>query len=281
LSGEASADVVSGGKAEAEEKVETPGSMLQAALAQEAAEMEDLRAKVAVKEATLDSMRVVVARAEAAGSSNADALREVSVQMAELQQEYLGWQQTVLAGRLDSLKADSARIAENDRLKSEVGQTLEALEARMNSLDKELAARDAEAKQLQAQLDEATGTVSPPPPRVNGTKVRKVLSDGSNPAEGADGAGPPIRIDATRVQEPVIPIQSRPRDDSGRQIGVAVAAAALGAFQAGKGLFGGLFGSPTPKKRARKERASDDEGTRASEEKGADEGDMSSGPGNT
>lgn len=41
----------------------------------------------------------------------------------------------------------------------------------------------------QAQLDEATGTVSPPPPRVNGTKVRKVLSDGSNPAEGADGAG--------------------------------------------------------------------------------------------
>lgn len=73
--------------------------------------------QVAVKEATLDSMRVVVARAEAAGSSNADALREVSVQMAELQQEYLGWQQTVLAGRLDSLKADSARIAENDRLK--------------------------------------------------------------------------------------------------------------------------------------------------------------------
>lgn len=72
-------------------------------------------AQVAVKEATLDSMRVVVARAEAAGSSNADALREVSAQMADLQREYLGWQQTVLAGRLDSLKADSARIAENDR----------------------------------------------------------------------------------------------------------------------------------------------------------------------
>lgn len=70
-----------------------------------------------MKEATLANMRKVVVRADAAGAANVDALAAVSAQMAELRESYLGWQQTVLAGRLDSLKADSRRIAETDRLK--------------------------------------------------------------------------------------------------------------------------------------------------------------------
>ena len=73
--------------------------------------------QAAVKEAALASMRKVVARAEATGATNAGALAAVSSQMAELRESYLGWQQTVLAGRLVNLKADSQRIAENDRLK--------------------------------------------------------------------------------------------------------------------------------------------------------------------
>ena len=69
------------------------------------------------KEAKLAGLRESVAAAESAGVSNTAALQAVASQMAELRESYLGWQQTVVANRLDKLRHDSDRIAENDRLK--------------------------------------------------------------------------------------------------------------------------------------------------------------------
>ncbi len=63
-------------------------------------------------------MRDSVARAEAAGSANADTLAALAGQVAELRAAQLDWQQNVLSGRLAALRADSERIAANDRLKA-------------------------------------------------------------------------------------------------------------------------------------------------------------------
>ena len=41
----------------------------------------------------------------------------------------------------------------------------------------------------QAELDAATGTVTPPPPQVNGTKIRTALGDSRSTTAGPDGAG--------------------------------------------------------------------------------------------
>ena len=62
-------------------------------------------------------MRDSVARAEAAGATNAQAVAGLSSQMAELRAAQLDWQQNVLSGRLAALRSDSERISANDRLK--------------------------------------------------------------------------------------------------------------------------------------------------------------------
>lgn len=74
--------------------------------------------QAAAKEATLAAVKDSVAAAEAAGGINSAALESVSAQMAELREGYLGWQQSVVGSRIDTLKRDADRVSENDRLKA-------------------------------------------------------------------------------------------------------------------------------------------------------------------
>lgn len=73
--------------------------------------------QVAAKQAALSSMEVQLGSTNASAAVNKDHIQKLQLQMTELQDQHMAWQQNMLDGRLQELRTAAARVENNQSLK--------------------------------------------------------------------------------------------------------------------------------------------------------------------
>lgn len=74
--------------------------------------------QVADKQAALAALETQVGCTSASAAHNKDQIQRLQLQMTELQDQHAAWQQTMLDGRLQELRAAAARVENNQALKA-------------------------------------------------------------------------------------------------------------------------------------------------------------------
>ena len=73
--------------------------------------------QVADKQAALAALETQLGSTNASAAQNRDHIQKLQVQMTELQDQHAAWQQSMLDGRLQELRAAAARVENNQALK--------------------------------------------------------------------------------------------------------------------------------------------------------------------
>jgi len=74
--------------------------------------------QVAAKQAALAALETRLGSTSASASQNRDQIQRLQLQMTELQDQHVAWQQSMLDGRLQELRAAAARVENNQALKA-------------------------------------------------------------------------------------------------------------------------------------------------------------------
>jgi len=74
--------------------------------------------QVAAKQAALAALETQLGSTSASASQNRDQIQRLQLQMTELQDQHVAWQQSMLDGRLQELRAAAARVENNQALKA-------------------------------------------------------------------------------------------------------------------------------------------------------------------
>lgn len=77
--------------------------------------------QVAEKQAALVALETQLGSTNASAAQNRDQIQKLQMQMTELQDQHVAWQQTMLTGRLQELRAAAARVENNQALKASPG----------------------------------------------------------------------------------------------------------------------------------------------------------------
>ncbi|KAL0025381.1 hypothetical protein WJX79_002338 [Trebouxia sp. C0005] len=128
-----------------------------------------LRSQVAAKQAALAALEAQLGSTSASASQNRDQIQRLQLQMTELQDQHVAWQQSMLDGRLQELRAAAARVENNQALKVDLQQQVQGMGDQLASLEASLQASDKQAGSLQQELA-SLGNAGPNPPamKVNG-----------------------------------------------------------------------------------------------------------------
>ncbi|DBA77152.1 TPA: hypothetical protein ACH3X1_009725 [Trebouxia sp. C0004] len=128
-----------------------------------------LRSQVAAKQAALAALETQLGSTSASALHNRDQIQRLQLQMTELQDQHMAWQQSMLNGRLQELRAAAARVENNQTLKVDVQQQVQGMGDQLASLEASLQASDKQAGSLQQELA-SLGDAGPDPPamKVNG-----------------------------------------------------------------------------------------------------------------
>lgn len=76
--------------------------------------------QVAEKQAALASVEAHLGSTTASAAQNRDQIQKLQLQMTELQDQHMAWQQNMLDGRLQELRAAAAKVENNQALKVSV-----------------------------------------------------------------------------------------------------------------------------------------------------------------
>ena len=74
--------------------------------------------QVAAKQAALAALETQLGSTNSSASQNGDQILRLQLQMTELQDQHVAWQQSMLDGRLQELRAAAARVENNQALKA-------------------------------------------------------------------------------------------------------------------------------------------------------------------
>jgi len=74
--------------------------------------------QVAAKQAALAALETQLGSTNSSASQNRDQIQRLQLQMTELQDQHVAWQQSMLDGRLQELRAAAARVENNQALKA-------------------------------------------------------------------------------------------------------------------------------------------------------------------
>ena len=74
--------------------------------------------QVAAKQTALAALETQLGSTSASASQNRDQIQRLQLQMTELQDQHVAWQQSMLDGRLQELRAAAARVENNQALKA-------------------------------------------------------------------------------------------------------------------------------------------------------------------
>lgn len=147
----------------------SPPRELQTSVASDLSEIQLLRSQVAAKQAALAALETQLGSTSASASQNRDQIQQLQLQMTELQDQHVAWQQSMLDGRLQELRAAAARVENNQALKVDLQQQVQGMGDQLASLEASLQASDKQAGSLQQELASSGNTGSDPPiMKVNG-----------------------------------------------------------------------------------------------------------------
>lgn len=73
--------------------------------------------QVAEKQSALAALETQLGSTTASAAQNRDQIQKLQLQMTELQDQHVMWQQSMLGGRLQELRAAAARVENNQALK--------------------------------------------------------------------------------------------------------------------------------------------------------------------
>lgn len=74
--------------------------------------------QVANKQAALAALESQLGSTNASAAQNRDQIQRLQIQMTELQDQHVAWQQTMLDGRLQELRTAAARVENNQAFKA-------------------------------------------------------------------------------------------------------------------------------------------------------------------
>ncbi len=74
--------------------------------------------QVAEKQAALAALETNLGSTKASAAQNREQIQHLQLQMTELQDQHATWQQNMLDGRLQELRAAAARVENNQALKA-------------------------------------------------------------------------------------------------------------------------------------------------------------------
>ncbi|DBB05029.1 TPA: hypothetical protein ACH3X3_010299 [Trebouxia sp. C0006] len=125
--------------------------------------------QVAAKQAALAALETQLGSTNSSASQNRDQIQRLQLQMTELQDQHVAWQQSMLDGRLQELRSAAARVENNQGLKVDLQQQVQGMGDQLASLEASLQASDKQAGSLQQELA-SLGNARPDPPamKVNG-----------------------------------------------------------------------------------------------------------------